>query len=254
MTRSTLLRGFFWLIAIGVTIGCGRSDAPGESTTVRPIVAREQPQNEPAKSADAREETKSAHLAAGGSFAFPADEGGKILSRILPPSKPAALSPLPSKSASERPLPAFLAAPDATGTPTTLAPKPFPQPPRTAPRPMPLNDRVPIELAQREIDRPEVVVLPVGGLTKIDALDLKKPVHLPILARPTADRASLEDPTTEFTARSILNDNLPLRVTMALFVKVNLPEPFENAEPAKVKITIPDDPAKALGNPPLPRP
>ena len=93
-----------------------------------------------------------------------------------------------------------------------------------------------------------VVWSPLGTL-------VKQSTNAPTaLARPTPDRASLEDPTTEFTARSILSDNLPLRVTMALFVKVNLPDPFENAEPAKVKLTIPDDPAKALGNPPLPRP
>jgi hypothetical protein len=249
--QSNSLAGLF-LPLIVVAFGCSKSNGP--SPSVQPVAAQEQAKGEPAKSAESKEEIKGVRLAAGGSFTFPADDGGKILGQILPPKAPAPLGPLPAKIASERSLPAYLAAPDAATIPASLAPRPYPQPMRVASRPTPLPDRVPSDLAKREVDLPESVVLPVGALTKIDPLDVKQSVALPILARPTTDRASLEDPTTEFTARSIVNNNLPLRVTLSLFVKVNLPDPFENAEPAKVKITIPDDPAKALGNPPLPRP
>lgn len=245
------IRNFSALMAIALAFGCAKSNGP--SPGVQPIAAQDQAKVEPAK-VEPKEQAKGAPLAAGGSFTFPADDGGKILEGILPPKSPAPLGPLPAKTASERLLPAYLAAPDAATVPASLAPRLYPQPMRIAVRPTPLPDRVPIDLAQRELDRPENIVMPVGALTKIDALDVKQPVTLPILARPTADRAPLDDPTAEFTARSIMNDNLPLRVTLSMFVKVNLPDPFENAEPARVKITIPDDPAKALGNPPLLRP
>ncbi len=246
MIRRIINHAVFGVLTVGIATGCGKADAPGSSVGLQPIaVASEQ--------AGVKEETKAAPLAAGAAFNFPADEGGKILGRILPPGPPAPLGPLPAKAQSERILPGSLAAPDATRLPASLSPRLYPQPPRQALRPSPLPDRIPIDLASRELDRPGTIVLPVGGLTKIDALDVKSPVALPILARPTADRASLEDPTAEFTARSIINDNLPLRVTLAMFVKVNLPDPFENVEAARVKVTIPEDPARALGNPP-PRP
>jgi hypothetical protein len=245
------IRSFSALIAITLAFGCAKSNGP--SPVVQPIAAQDQAKVEPAK-VDPKEHAKGAPLAARGSFTFPTDGGGKILAGTLPPKAPAPLGPLSAKTASERTLPAYLAAPDAASVPASLAPRLYPQPMRIAARPTPLPDRVPADLAQRELDRPESIVLPVGALTKIDPLDVKPPVALPILARPTGDRAPLDDPTAEFTARSIVNNNLPLRVTLSLFVKVNLPDPFENAGPAKVKVSIPDDPAKALGNPPLLRP
>ena len=119
---------------------------------------------------------------------------------------------------------------------------------------MPLPDRVPLELAQTFPNLPERIEFPVGSLTKWEMLDVKQPAPLSILARLTPDRASLDDPTLEFTAQSILNNKLPLRSTEAPFVKVNLPDPFENVEAAKVKVAIKQDPLTALGNPPPPKP
>ena len=255
MFPPTRIRGFIVIGTVCFTIGCGKSDGPGTSPGLQPVAAaNEQANQDPAKGADPKDAAKGTPLPAGGTFTFPADDGGKILGRILPPMPPAPLGPLPARTASERALPAFLAAPDASSMPATVTPRPYPQPMRIAPRPTPLPDRVPFDLSLRELDRPEIIVLPVGGLTRIDPLDVKSPVDLPILARPTPDRAPLDDPTAEFTAKSVINANLPLRVTLALFVKVNLPDPFENAEAAKVKLTIPDDPAKALGSPPPPKP
>ena len=94
-------------------------------------------------------------------------------------------------------------------------------------------------------------------LASADATDLVTALRrgeVPILARPTVTRASLDDPTEEFTALSILSDKLPLRATTAPFVKVNLPDPTENVEAAKVKVVVSEDPIKSIGNPPPPRP
>jgi hypothetical protein len=52
----------------------------------------------------------------------------------------------------------------------------------------------------------------------------------------------------------MINDKLPLRATEAAFVRVNLPDPFENSAAVKVKIDVKDDPLTALGNPPPPKP
>ena len=96
--------------------------------------------------------------------------------------------------------------------------------------------------------------MPVGSLTSFETPDVKEPAPVPILARPTQSRASLDDPTVDFTAGSIINDNLPLRSTVAGYVKVNLPDPGENVEAARVKVVVSEDPLKSIGYPPPPRP
>lgn len=251
MLRSRHLIVCFGIAAVCFALGCAKEDGRGGSPNLQPVAAA---QEQPKPVAVKEQPKEAAKPAAVGDFAFPTDEGGKILGRILPPKPPASLGPLPTKEPSERKLPAFLSNPDLATVPPTLAPLPYPQPPRAIVRPTAMPDRVPADLAQHDLDRPETIVLPVGALTKIDRLDLSKPAELPILARPTADRASLDDPTAEFTARSVINSNLPLRVGLSMFVRVNLPEPFENAAAAKVKTTLPDDPNSALGNPPPPKP
>ena len=44
-----------------------------------------------------------------------------------------------------------------------------------------------------------------------------------------------------------MNEKLPLRSVQAPFVPVNLPEPFENAKAAQVKVPFGDDPRTAMG-------
>ncbi len=130
----------------------------------------------------------------------------------------------------------------------------LPTPVRIDPRPSAPTERVPVDLAGVALDRPDRIELPVGSSLQTPTPDVKQPPGLPILARPSTDRAPLEDPTADWTAASIITVKLPLRSTQAPFVKVGLPDPFENVEAAKVKTAVAEDPLRALGNPPPPKP
>jgi hypothetical protein len=190
----------------------------------------------------------------GGTYRFPDDDAGKILARVLPPQPPAPLAPPPPAGPLERSLPGFIVDPALPSPVNALTPARAPQPPRVVPRPTALPERVPADLAQIEADKPERIELPVGALTRLETPDVKQPAALPVLARPSPDRASLEDPTTEFTAASIISDRLPLRTNAAPFVKVTVPDPFEYAGQVKIKVVVPEDPLTAIGNPPPPKP
>lgn len=227
-----------------VLAGCGKPSVPGNASVV-PIAAAEQ--------AVAKDDASKKDAPATSQFRFSSDEAGQRFEKLLPPVPLARLEPLPLKVPSERGLPASITQPTLSTSEAFQGTVRYPSATTIVVRPMALPDRVPIDLARIQIDRPEVLNFPVGGLTKRETPDVKLPTALPILAKPIPDRASLDDPTTEFTAESIINKNLPLRSTTAPFVKVNLPDPFENAPAAKVKVTIPDDPAKALGTVPPPK-
>ena len=250
MKVSTILccAGVF---SAALLLGCGKQC---ESTcALQPVVAGEtQLQEAPRASADA--DKKEAPSAAPVSFAFSDDDAGKLLSKILPPKPSPSIDPPSQKAQSERILPPSLAQPEVPSINMPSNPARYPLPGRKDAKPIPLMDRVPLDLSFSEIDRPERIEMPVGALAKLETPDVKQPAALPVLARPTPDRASLEDPTAEFTSESILNGNLPLRSTQASFVKVTLPEPFENVADAKVKIEVKEDPLTALGNPPAPKP
>jgi hypothetical protein len=238
------------LVPLLGVIACGKQAASVGSP--QPVVAAEPSDGDKIESAPKKEAPASA-LAAGGSFKFTDDEAGKIFSKILVPTSPPPLSPLASKGQSERILPAGIAEPRPASLPSSLVPVRIPLPPRVDARPSPLPERVPVDFTGLQPDRPEHIKLPVGGLTRLPTPDVKQPVTVPILGRPVPDRASLDDPTAEFTASSVFNKNLPLRTTTAPFVKTNLPDPFENSEAAKVKIAPKEDPATSLGNPPPPK-
>lgn len=198
-------------------------------------------------------ETGAQSLGAGVTFPFSDDAEGKLLARLLPPAHTTLLAPLPRKGPSERILPPSIIDPVSAPLKTPLLPT-LPSNPPGATRPMPLPEKVPIDLAPAHVVLPERITFRVGPLVKIEAPDVKQPVAVPILAQMKTDRASLDDPTIDFSNQSIISDNLPLRSTPAPFVKVNLPDPFENIPMAKAKIVVKDDPATALGNPPPPKP
>lgn len=187
-------------------------------------------------------------------FRFAATDSGKLLAKmlVLPLSLP--LAELPAKNASERSLPVILVSPPSPISDLSLLPVRVAPAELSRPRPGLPAERVPFELAQLQVATPKRPDLPVSGLVPWPIADVRQPTALPILARPSADRASLEDPTLEYTLSSTVNPNLPLRATQTPFVQVFLPNPFENLEAAKAKIELKDDPNRMLGNPPVPKP
>jgi hypothetical protein len=147
----------------------------------------------------------------------------------------------------DRKRPAFLDAPmpplpDAANSPPRLA-----LPPVKAVRPIPLPERVPTDLGAVIPDLPARPEVATGSLTRIPARDQSEPAGLPILSpKPVADRAPLTDPTAEFTAASVISPSLPLRTTPAGFVRIDLPDPFENAAAGKVRTPVVEDPNRVL--------
>ena len=236
-----------------IGLGCGKSD----SEAAKPIVAaQEAPQiTEKAVEEVAKEPAeKAAPLPVGGSYQFPDDEGGKLLAKILPPKAPLAFAPSSVQAPIVRSLPPALSNPEVPFLPNLATPTLYPLNPLTPTRPVPLPDRIPLDLSRSFPDVPAQVVMPEGALSKLPSIDMARPVDLPILARPTPDRASLEDPTSDYTATSVIAVTLPLRDTTAAFTRFNLPDPFENVEAARLRAPFPEDPLSALGNPPPPKP
>lgn len=255
--RSSIYR----LIALfGVTgvLSCNQAPPPpaiaaADQDTI--TVAVEAKQDRPtmvARQAPTAPPAKVEPLPVKGEFAFPDDNGGKLLATILLPANPPSL-PATEASPRERILPAFLESPslpsnEAANSPATLRSL---QPKAIFPSALP--DRVPLELAPPLPTLPERAPLPTGPLTRQDGRDVNTPADLPILSPlPVGDRAPLTDPTIEFTAQSVISIVLPLRSETTGFIRFTLPDPFENS--TRSPIPIVDDPNRALGNPPPPRP
>ena len=252
MTRTrTLLAA---LAAAGLT-SCHQSPEPSATvavagpavvaTTTEPVT-----KDEPAPAAPAaKDETPS--LADGATFAFPDDAGGKALAKTLPPTVPPPMSSATPAAPRERKLPGYLDAPtpplpDAASAPPRLALTPTPDP-----RPVPLPDRVPLDLGGVIPDLPARPEIHTGLLTRTEGRDPSQPAELPPLSpKPVPDRAPLADPTAEFTAASVISPKLPLRTEVTGFVRINLPDPFENADAAKVRTPVVEDPNRVLPNPP----
>jgi hypothetical protein len=57
---------------------------------------------------------------------------------------------------------------------------------------------------------------------------------LPILARPVPDRASLEDATAAYSATAATTAPPVWRTKPAPFLRLNLPDPYENRRPSRL--------------------
>jgi hypothetical protein len=251
MTRCMRFVGLVWISALTVCgAGCGQSPPPPEVAAVPAIVdpaETAKPDQVPVK-ADPSPATD------GRTFPFPEDAGGKALAKSLVPATPPPMPGADKSGPRDRKLPAFLdgplpALPAAAGNVPRL-----PLPVGKGVRPVALAERVPPDLGggfPRLLERGE---LPAGPLVRQDGRDATKPAELPILSnRPVPDRAPLTDPTLEFTARSVISLNLPLRSVQVGFLRIPLPDPFEHADAARPRTPVVENPNRSLGNPPPPR-
>jgi hypothetical protein len=229
--------------------GCGQSAPP--AVAVAPAVASETPATadppadkpgQPARNSD------------GGVFAFPDDSGGKALAKVLTPMAPPPMPPSAPGGPRERKPTDYLTGPllplsDGLGSPPRIAIAPAREL-----RPVTLPDRIPPGLGGAMPELPERSALATGPLTRQEGRDVSKPIDLPILSpQPVADRASLADPSVEFTARSVISPTLPLRTEPAGFLRINLPEPFEHSAASRPRTPVVEEPNRALGTAPPPR-
>lgn len=171
-------------------------------------------------------------------FEFADDTGGKILSRILPPGEPAKMPPDAKTGPQARSRPVAIEQPDApTSPPITMLPK-LPPATRSSLRPHLPAEKDPLAGLLQEVDTPRRPELPEGGLIRTPSRDVNLPIDLPNQSRYLADRAPLDDPTADFSLEQATNRPQPLRETPAPFIRINLPEPFENR--ASVKAVVPE--------------
>jgi hypothetical protein len=246
MIRHTGILGLIATAACGVA-GCNQSSPP--AVAIAPAEAAEV-QSTPAKVPPAAE-PKADRIPDGGTYAFPADTGGKALAKLVTPPAPVVMPAGTPVVQKERRLPMFLDAPAPAAFDAASSPPRLPLPETKPARPTPLPDRVPPDLGGLFTMLPPRGEFATGPLTRSEARNVNLPPDLlPLAQRPVADRAPVTDPTIDFTARSVVSPNLPLRTEPTGFLRINLPDPFENVEAAKPRTPVAENPNRSLGNPP----
>jgi hypothetical protein len=235
-------------------VSCGRSPDPA-GAAVRgqdkvPVVLAPDSAGSVAKG-DAVASEKSARLESGTSFTFPQDSGGALLLSLLQPNEKATQETSSGRGPIERRVPSAIDQPASPFPAARISPVLLPRAQPGNLRPHPVRESIPLNLAHVDVEVPARVQLPVGALVRIDAPDSSQPLPLPSLAVQSADRASLEDPSGEQSARNVIGGSLPLRTTQAAFLKANLPDPFEHFETIRLRVPIVEDANRSLSSPPL---
>lgn len=238
---SALLLG-----ALQLLTGCDRKPVsippPADAVQVlQPPPAAETKQEQPPR----------AEPAEGEGFSFPADRGGQALARLLPPPEKhfrarAESQPqlrLPGLQGIENP---SLALP--TG-PSEL-PR-LPGPGGRIVRPRPLSDES-LAAGSRQLSLPAVQQLPTGAGVRLPIIDVNQPPPLPLLGQPLPDRASLDDPTSLASQTAAISASAAERERPALFLRLVLPDPFENRRTFR-GATPDEDPHPPAGPARLPR-
>jgi hypothetical protein len=76
---------------------------------------------------------------------------------------------------------------------------------------------------------------------RVPSVDVNQPIPLPMLAKPSADRAPLDDATGEASNAAALSATTPERMKPVPFLKLTLPDPFENRRPVAPPLTLSED-------------
>ena len=153
-----------------------------------------------------------------------------------------------------RPPPALDARPPVL-PPPSIQPAPPPVPGernRKTPAPRLAIDET-LGLGRGDPRPPEPRRLAVGARVRLPSPDVNQPIPLPILAQPTADRASLDDPTGDASAEAALAAAMPKRTMPVPYSRLTLPDPFDNRRPLGVPPPAEDDrPRTGTVHPPKP--
>lgn len=180
-----------------------------------------------------------------GGTVYPDDRGGKLLGELLTPPKSTAAQlgkdsgpkRLPGSASLEHPdLRAPLSLADPGLPSANLTPKSIPV------RPHGLPDEPPLTRSTLEgIPAPRREELPAGPTVRINGLDVDKPTAVPLLAVPVGDRASLDDPTRDYSTTLALGVVLPERTGPTPFIKLTLPDPFEHSATVRLRTPPPEE-------------
>jgi hypothetical protein len=202
--------------------GCGRT-----SVAIAPAGAAAADEKPRPAAQDARPEGAKA-AAAGDGFRFPDDSGGELLGKLLtPPVKPA---PGEDRTGPHRfARSSAVESPRLPLPPTRLEPARMPaQNVSGLTRPGPLPEGVPLLSYYGKPEPPEAPRLTAGEPVREPSVDVNRPLPLPVLGQETPDRAPVDDPTAEASLAAALAAPLPQRTTPAPFLRLGVPDPFEN--------------------------
>jgi hypothetical protein len=181
-----------------------------------------------------------------------ADRGSKLVADLLQPSRK-----IPPLASDPEPGPRRLHGPKTLEKPEL----PWPAFPAALPRlplaqgkplqPHLLAEAAPLSQERNEPRAPEKPKLPASKFAP-PGLDVNQPVPLPVLAKPLPDRAPLGDPTLEASVAAALGEPLPLRTTPVPFLRLNLPDPFENSLAVRLRTPHEENPTPVPSTPRTP--
>jgi hypothetical protein len=232
--------------AVSVLAGCGR----------QPVVVLNPDGVALAKGADNGKDGDSPKGVAGGGegFRFPGDPGGKHLGTLLPPRENFRLPP--ESPSGPRPHPALPALENPTLPPPlgqAALPRLSAEKASRPARPGPLPEDTPLLSYYGTPPQPHEPALTPGVLAKAPSPSVGRPVPPPVLGQPVPDPAPLDDPTTDASLAAALAAPMPSRTNPAPFLKLTLPDPFENRETGRLRGTPPEDGSPVAATPQLPK-
>lgn len=183
------------------------------------------------------------------------DRGSQLLSKLLPPSGQVAALPLPGTNEPRRLAPSGnLQIPRMPPTLNEFQPVRLPLPLPAKPiQPRVLPEGPPLSRLLFEPAVPDRPVLPAVPGLRLPSFSTEQPPPLPILAQVQADRVPLDDPTREASLEAALSGPPPVRTNPAPFLRLNLPDPYENRTVAELRNPPPENPAPVIATIQAPR-
>jgi hypothetical protein len=178
-------------------------------------------------------------------FRLPDDHGGELLAKVLTPEvRPATQDDLtgprrfPRSPAVETPaIPVPPGQADVVRLPRSNA--------GSTVRPGPLPEDLPLAGYHDTPPPPEPKTLLTGERVRVPSEDVNQPVPLPLLGQVTPDRAPLDAPTAEHSLAAAVAAQMPARTNPAPFVKLTVPDPFENRQTVRLPAMPPEEVAPA---------
>lgn len=232
-----------------IPASCGRQPPKQEDTVPTLAVAPEpaiSKTEQPVPVVPPTEPSTGQEPASAVAFEFPSDTAGKRLSQRLTPISIAMKGMDEPAQQRSRTLPEAIRNPTVSNSDTIRSLPRLPLPAGRDVQPMALPERVPMQLTAPNAQLPDRTSLAHGPLTRAEGVDVRRPSEVPILARPVGDRASLDDPTREYSARFMVSDRLPLRSETTPFIRYTLPEPFEYSASGKTIVIPIENPNRSL--------
>ena len=181
----------------------------------------------------------------------PMDRGSKLASELLAPG--AKENTQSEVATSPRRKPARdLQEPIVLPPPSVSIPHPLLEKRGKVARPVLLEEPAPLfdQLALPRL--PEQPHFAVGPRLRIPSPDVNQPIPLPLLGQPAQDKASLDDPTLDASIAMALALSPPLRVNTVPFLRMVLPNPFENRDVIRLRKELEEDTTPVTATPRVP--